>query len=105
MGTLVETTWAYAKSASEAIEILTENAIHEHGHDSYSGTIATCDGWEQEGKIDQKAFTKAAINRWINKTVDNIEKREIVYLELPRSFAKGHRRGIKKYIVVYAVSW
>ena len=102
MGTEVNTVSVYAKSPSEAIDKLVEQAEYDHGHDPYSGTIATCDHWPQEGKIDQKAFTKAAINRWIYKWVDDLPKREIIYLELPKSYAKGMGRGVKKYIVVYA---
>ena len=101
MGACTEVRTVYARSASEAIDNLTDEAIYESGHDIYSGTIATCSGWAQEGKLDQKAFTKAAIERWIAKWVDDIGKRDIIYLELPKSYSKGKGRGVRKYIVIY----
>ena len=101
MGANTEVKRVYARSADEAITKLKEEAIYEYGHDIYSGTIATCSGWIETGKLDQKAFTKAAIKRWIEKTIDNIDKCDIIYLELPKSYAKGMGRGVRKYIVVY----
>ena len=101
MGACSEYKSVYAKTAGEGIDILVDQAEYDHGHDMYSGTIATCSGYVQEGKLDQKAFTKAAINRWINKWIDEVDKRDIIYLELPKSHAKGMGRGIRKFLVVY----
>ena len=102
MGTNTQVVTATGRSAGEAIDKLTEQAIYDHGHDTYSGTIATCHGSVTEGKLDQKKFTKKAIDRWIDQAVEDIGKRDITYLELPRSYAKGYGRGVRKYIVVYA---
>ena len=101
MGACTESRTVYARSAEEAIQKLTDEAIYEHGHDIYSGTIATCHGYPIKGKLDQKAFTKAAIKRWCEKWYDELGKRDIIYLELPKSYAKGMGRGVRKYIVIY----
>ena len=78
MGAVSEYRTTYARSASQAVDQLTEQAEYDHGHDPYSGTIATCSHGFTMGKIDQKAFTKAAINRWINKWIDDCPKRDIM---------------------------
>ena len=104
MGAVTESRTVYARTASEAIDKLMDEAVYEHGHDPYSGTIYTCDRWAQEGKLDQKAFTKAAIKRWCEKWYDDLPKREIIYLELPKSYAKGMGRGVRKYIVIYCAA-
>jgi hypothetical protein len=105
MGALTDAVSTYARSPEQAVDKLVEQAEYDHGHDNYSGTIATCHGGFEMGKIDQKAFTKAAINRWITKQVDEIEKLDIMVLELPKSYAKGMGRGVRKYVVVYCGSW
>ena len=104
MGAVTELRTVYARSASDAIDSLIEDALYEHGHDPYSGSIATCSHWAEKGKIDQKAFTKTAIKRWCDKWFYEIGKRDIIYLELPKSYAKGRGRGVRKYIVIYCAA-
>ncbi len=61
------------KSVKDAYRALTEEAEYEYGHDSYNGTISTC---ELVGKIpkpeDEIAYDEA---------LDKVDKRECVYYE------------------------
>ena len=61
------------KSAREAYQSLREDEVHEHGHDSYNGTITTC---TLEGKIPEPTDDDA-----YDDALDNIDKRECVYYE------------------------
>lgn len=101
MGSVTEQAVSYGKTAEEAIDSLVSDAIYDYGHEAYSGSIATCTNGTREGYLDQKKFTPKAINRWTIKWFDELQKREIIYLELPKSHAKGMGRGIKKFIVIY----
>ena len=89
----------YGKSAQAAYNGLVDDAIYEHGHDTYNGTISTTNGFSVH-QLGQKTFTKAAIKRWIEKMKNATEKRECVCLELPRSHAKGSPRGYRAYLFV-----
>ncbi len=66
------------KSVNEAYQELREEEIYEHGHDPYSGTIATC---TLEGKIsepkDEDAYEEA---------LDKIDKRECKYYETDKEY-------------------
>lgn len=56
---------------SEAYDILYEQAVHDYGHDPYSGTIATCElgGSIRKPKDDDDYFD----------LLDTIDKREVKY--------------------------
>jgi len=103
MGAITDSVTAYGKTAREAFEALYAEAIYDHGHNPYSGSIATCELGKAD-KLDQSKFTEAAIDRWLDKRLYDCPKREAVYLELPKSFAKGQGRGVKAYLFVYCAA-
>ena len=102
MGTTTGHIMGYGKTVSDALDTVVSEDQWENGHDGYSGTIQACCGSVTEGKLDQKKFTNAAIERWLDKAYEKTYKRDITYLELPRSYAKGRGRGVRAFIFVYA---
>lgn len=61
------------RTAVEAYRDLVEDALYKHGHDPYSGTIATC---ELQGKISKPKDDEA-----YDKQLDAIHKRDCWYYE------------------------
>lgn len=61
------------RTAIKAYNDLVEDAIYQHGHDPYSGTIATC---ELQGKISKPKDDEA-----FDKQLDAIHKRDCWYYE------------------------
>ena len=61
------------ESAKQAFRELVEDALYEHGHDPYSGTIATCSllGEIKEPESDDH----------YNAALEELRKRECVYFE------------------------
>lgn len=62
------------ETAKEAFGYLVEEAISEHGHDPYSGTIATVHGF-RDMTSSYKASGKS-LPEYLNNRFDNIGKRE-----------------------------
>ena len=87
-----------AKTAEDAYNSLKDEACHEYGHDSYAGHIGVSHGFTMV-PLDQKKYTKAARERWIDKAMDEADKWGAVHcLELPRSKAKGYPRGWRVFL-------
>ena len=61
------------RNAVEAYKDLVDNALHQYGHDPYSGTIATT---ELQGKISEPEDDEAFM-----KQLDAIHKRDCWYYE------------------------
>jgi len=61
------------ESAKQAFRELVEDALYEHGHDPYSGTIATC---SLSGEINEPESDKHYEN-----ALEELSKRECVYFE------------------------
>lgn len=113
---------AFGKTAEEAYRNAVDRAYFERGHDPYNGTISTTHGFEMR-PLGSSKFTKAALKRfenraWFGKGYKEIKRTRNGYafheiiegtdasekwgnchcVELPRSFAKGQRRGIRAYL-------
>ena len=87
-----------AKTAEEAYNSLCEEACYQYGHDSYGGHIGVSHGFTMV-PLDQKKFTKAALDRWIDYAQEEADKWGAVHcVELPRSKAKGYPRGYRMYV-------
>ena len=96
------------KDAKQAYNDLCEEALYEYGHDPYSGTIATTNGFhvvDSNPRYDTKKFYK-----WEDDYIDKLEKRECACVEITganlkkmkdNSFYKG-KKGVKAF---YFFGW
>lgn len=68
------------KDSSEAYNDLVEEAQYDEGHDAYSGTIATTNGYNIYS--DNPRFGTKAFNKWEDKSFDKMEKRDCYCIEI-----------------------
>ena len=89
----------YGRSADEVFNSIMADDQYENGHGGYSGTIGSArHGFVMVG-VDQKRFTKTALGRWIDKAEEDTSKHGPLHcLELPKSYAKGMGRGVRKFV-------
>ena len=88
----------YGKTADEVYRSLVEDDKYENGHKYNTGTIGASHGFTMV-PLDQKKFTKAALSRWLDNAMEEADKWGPLHcLELPRSYAKGCRRGVRKFV-------
>ena len=90
MGAINFSNEAKAKTAGEAYDYLVEEALYEHGHNPYNGTISTCDIGrctlsfaKYNEKNRDKAYEHIEKNDWGSKWVAD-------YVDLGKD-AKGDR--------------
>lgn len=96
-----------AVDMSTAFNNLVENAEYESGHDSYNGTISTCDGFKDMSKwfnelLGTKPSTKHLTEckeKFEEKAIEECDKRECYGIELP---SKKSTKNSKLY---YFVGW
>ena len=99
MGATNFSTQATGPSPQQAYHAACREAEHEHGHNSYNGTISTTASFTIT-ELDQTSFTQAAIDRWLERAWERTEKwGPCECLELPRKLApKGTPRGHRAYL-------
>jgi len=68
------------KDAQEVYLSLVEDAVYENGHDSYNGTISTCDSY----KIIKLPLRKN-VQKFIEYRLRKIHKWECECIELPKA--------------------
>lgn len=91
------------KTAREAYSQAVEDAEYEDGHSSYNGTISTTHGFYT--RTDNPRYGTAAFDKWENKMIDQIDKRDCYCIEITgavlkrmkdRSRFKG-KKGVKAF--------
>jgi len=82
-------------SARDAYSEAVEDAEYEDGHDPYNGTISTTDGFRM--RSDNPRYGTKAFQKWEEKLIDNMDKRDCVCVEIKGAVAKRikDRRGYK----------
>ena len=93
-----------AKTAGEAFDDLQDQAHYDDGHDRYCGTIGGANYGFDMVPLDQKKFTKAAIDRWIDKAIDETDKYgSLNCIQIPKTckrVAHSSRRGVQTFLFV-----
>ena len=97
------------KTLKDAYKSAYDQAIHEHGHNEYNGTISTTEGVidktdvlqgliKEEYKFAAHDEVGAAVQKWIDQALDNTHKWDSVWgAEVENRSAKGLNN---KYILV-----
>ena len=96
------------KNGSEAYNHLVENALYDHGHDPYNGTISTTDGFRMRN--DNPRYGTKSFSKWEDKMINNMNKYDCVCVEITGAVLKrikesrGYKgkKGIKAF---YFVGW
>jgi hypothetical protein len=83
------------KRPGDAFNEAREDAEYEYGHDPYNGTISTCDNFDI--RDDNPRYGTAAFNKWEDKVLSDLSKRECVCVEITGAVLKRlkERRGYK----------
>jgi hypothetical protein len=91
------------KTVNEAFEFAVEDALYEHGHDSYNGTISTTSfcGTEKAPRYGTKAF-----EHWIAKRLETVDKWDCYAVEITGAVLKRlkathglkGRKGIRAFV-------
>ena len=83
------------KRPGDAFNEAQNEAEYEYGHDSYNGTISTCDDFDI--RKDNPRFGTASFDKWENKVMSNLDKRECICVEITGAVLKRmkERRGYK----------
>ncbi len=90
----------YGKTASEVFNDLVSESQYEDGHAYDTGKIGAASDFIMM-PLDQKKCTKEAIQRWCDKALEETSKHGPLWcLELPRSYAKGYKRGVRRFLFV-----
>ncbi|MDG1949474.1 MAG: hypothetical protein P8J32_01470 [bacterium] len=95
------------KNVGEAYRAAQEEANHEEGHNPYNGTISTCTSLSVARNAPR--FGTQAFDKFEDKLLDDLGKRECLYVELTGAalqkrkpnYLKG-KKGVKGY---YFFGW
>ena len=102
MGSASITQLGRAKTASEAFNALVEEDQWENGHAYDSGTIGAASNGFCMKPLDQKRFTKKALDRWIDDAIEHTSKHgELRCIQIPKSCkfaAHSTRRGVQTFL-------
>lgn len=83
------------KRPGDAFYAAIKEAEYDSGHDPYNGTISTCDDFDI--RSDNPRYGTAAFNKWEEKVLSDLCKRECVCVEITGAVLKRlkERRGYK----------
>ena len=95
MGACFFTNQIESENPTKAYDALVEDAIRKYGNDSYNGTISTWCGYAKSSLSFNKysKTNELKARRYIDKTQDNICKRDCLYIDL----------GVVRYETVKAI--
>jgi len=93
----------------EAYNDLVEDAEYEDGHDAYNGTISTTDGFSTP-RGDVPRFGTKAFQKWEEKQLDKMDKRDCLCVELKGAVLKRYKdrtrfKGKKGVRAYYFFGW
>jgi len=90
-----------AKTAGKAFDALVEADQWENGHAYDTGTIGAACGFHMH-PLDQKRFTKKALDRWLDNAIEHTSKHEpLRCIQIPKTskFAShSTRRGVQTFL-------
>lgn len=93
---------AFGKDVHEAYRSAVDDALYEHGHDPYNGTISTTSGVHLFKKGDHPRYGTKAFSKWVEKMIDGegrkygVEKWECAgAVEIPRAHVLKKRPDLK----------
>ena len=83
------------KNASQAYNDLVEDALYDHGHDPYNGTISTTNGFRMRN--DNPRYGTKSFGKWEDKMIHNMNKYDCICVEITGAVLKKikENRGYK----------
>jgi hypothetical protein len=104
MGSAVIQKLGRAKTAGEAFDAMVEADQYDNGHNYDTGTIGCASCGFYMHPLDQKRFTKQALDRWMDDAIDHTSKHDAIRcIQIPKSSkfaAHSTQRGVQTFLFV-----
>lgn len=104
MGSAVIQQLGRNKTAIKAFDALVEADQYNNGHDYDTGTIGCASHSFHMHPLDQKRFTKKALDRWIDDAIENTGKYDALRcIQIPKTCkfaAHSTQRGVQTFLFV-----
>jgi len=104
MGSAVIQRLGRAKTADEAFDAMVEADQWENGHAYDTGTIGCASCGFYMHPLDQKRFTKQALDRWMDDAINNTSKHDAIRcIQIPKTSkfaAHSMTRGVQTFLFV-----